>query len=298
MTNKIRIYDLSKELNKDNKDILQICNKLNIQVKNHSSHISEHDADKIRQYINNKSNDSQSIEKQEFSLSSKPKNITKCSPIIKGRKPRTRKIIPEINENNNDIETSKNSKLNNNKPQMKTDLHTPSIPIIRELTVKDENIIFEKSQEKTLESNYVPLISFNDSKQQEKANKYISQQVKEFFKFLEQDFKEFSYLQYSKTINDLDFSSNQKKPIEYFYNYLLIDLAKMGRDQSGKLISPKKWTVTFDINCTPIIIPELIIPNSGKLRRHFGTIDVSGVPILYYIYFTMQEILDAIRDSD
>ncbi|MGI0481686.1 translation initiation factor IF-2 N-terminal domain-containing protein [Geminocystis sp. CENA526] len=301
MTNKIRIYDLSKELKKDNKDILEICNKLNILVKNQSTPINEDDANKIRQYINNKCNNSPSIEKQEFYLSSKQKIITKSSPIIRGRKLRTSTIVAEINKNNNDIEKPTKSKINNNKPQIKTASEPPSISIIRELTVKDENIIFQKSLEKTLESNYsnyVPLISFNDSKQQEKANKYISEQVKEFFKFLQKDFKEFSYLEYSKTISDLDFSGNQKKPIDYFYNHLLIDLVKRGRDQNGKLISPKQWTVTFDINCTPIKVPELIIPNSGNLCRHFGTIDIGGTPILYYIYFTMQEILDAIRDSD
>jgi len=38
---KVRIYDLSKELNLDNKDILDICDQLNIEYKSHSSTISE-----------------------------------------------------------------------------------------------------------------------------------------------------------------------------------------------------------------------------------------------------------------
>jgi translation initiation factor IF-2 len=45
---KIRIYDLSKELHLDNKDILEICDKLNIAVKSHSSTISESDAERIK----------------------------------------------------------------------------------------------------------------------------------------------------------------------------------------------------------------------------------------------------------
>ena len=45
---KVRIYDLSKELNLDNKELLAICDQLNIAVKSHSSTISEGDAKRIR----------------------------------------------------------------------------------------------------------------------------------------------------------------------------------------------------------------------------------------------------------
>ena len=45
---KVRIYELSKELNLENKDILEICDKLNIAVKSHSSTITESDADRIK----------------------------------------------------------------------------------------------------------------------------------------------------------------------------------------------------------------------------------------------------------
>ncbi len=45
---KIRIYDLSKELHLENKDILDICKKLDIAVKSHSSTISETEAELIR----------------------------------------------------------------------------------------------------------------------------------------------------------------------------------------------------------------------------------------------------------
>ncbi len=45
---KVRIYELSKELNLDNKDILAICDQLNISVKSHSSTITESQAELIR----------------------------------------------------------------------------------------------------------------------------------------------------------------------------------------------------------------------------------------------------------
>ncbi|HAA30329.1 MAG TPA: translation initiation factor IF-2, partial [Cyanobacteria bacterium UBA8553] len=45
---KVRIYELSRELNLDNKDILDICEGLNIAVKSHSSTITESEAERIR----------------------------------------------------------------------------------------------------------------------------------------------------------------------------------------------------------------------------------------------------------
>ena len=45
---KVRIYELSKDLELENKDILAICEKLNIAVKSHSSTISEEDAEQIK----------------------------------------------------------------------------------------------------------------------------------------------------------------------------------------------------------------------------------------------------------
>ncbi|NER92720.1 MAG: translation initiation factor IF-2 [Symploca sp. SIO1B1] len=45
---KVRIYELSRELNLDNKDILSICEGLNITAKSHSSTITESEAQRIR----------------------------------------------------------------------------------------------------------------------------------------------------------------------------------------------------------------------------------------------------------
>lgn len=45
---RIRIYELSKELNLDNKELLAICTQLDIAVKSHSSLITETDANRIR----------------------------------------------------------------------------------------------------------------------------------------------------------------------------------------------------------------------------------------------------------
>ncbi len=48
MNGKVRIYELSRELNLDNKEILDVCEQLSIPVKSHSSTISEAEATRIR----------------------------------------------------------------------------------------------------------------------------------------------------------------------------------------------------------------------------------------------------------
>jgi translation initiation factor IF-2 len=45
---KVRIYEISKELNLDNRDILAVCDQLGISAKSHSSSISDQDAAQIR----------------------------------------------------------------------------------------------------------------------------------------------------------------------------------------------------------------------------------------------------------
>lgn len=48
MSNKVRVYELAKELKLENKDILSLCADLNIAVKNHSSSMIDAEADKVR----------------------------------------------------------------------------------------------------------------------------------------------------------------------------------------------------------------------------------------------------------
>ena len=52
ISDKIRIYELSRDLNLDNKDILDAAQKLSISVKSNSSSISAEEAKKIKNLIN------------------------------------------------------------------------------------------------------------------------------------------------------------------------------------------------------------------------------------------------------
>lgn len=59
---KIRIYELSRDLNLDNKDVLDAAKKLSIPVKSHSSSISDLDANKIKNLLSGKKKPTQSTQ--------------------------------------------------------------------------------------------------------------------------------------------------------------------------------------------------------------------------------------------
>ncbi len=84
---KIRIYELSRDLNLDNKDILDAAQKLSISVKSHSSSISAEEAKKIKNLINKKNSDKKilsikkpSIKKDNY-IQNKQKESSEISSI-------------------------------------------------------------------------------------------------------------------------------------------------------------------------------------------------------------------------
>ena len=76
---KIRIYELSKDLNLDNKDVLNAARKLAIAAKSHSSSISNLEANQIKNFLK----ESSSPPKEQKSSQKKGKEIlsVKKSPV-------------------------------------------------------------------------------------------------------------------------------------------------------------------------------------------------------------------------
>ena len=77
ISDKIRVYELSRDLNLDNKDILEAAQKLSISVKSHSSSLSHADATKIKNLINQKDSGKKIISVNKSHLKSnheKPEN--------------------------------------------------------------------------------------------------------------------------------------------------------------------------------------------------------------------------------
>ncbi len=136
ISDKIRIYELSRDLNLDNKDILDAAQKLSISVKSHSSSISTEEAKKIKNLINKKNSDKKilsinkpSIKKDNYkqnkenessvisSMKGKPlkNNSNKKTLLMKPlNKPESQKIISNkpINLNKPTITNSSQSQAN------------------------------------------------------------------------------------------------------------------------------------------------------------------------------------------
>ena len=88
ISDKIRIYELSRDLNLENKDILDAAQKLSISVKSHSSSISAEEAKKIKNLINKKNSDKKilSINKPSIKKDNFKHNKEDKSPFISSKK--------------------------------------------------------------------------------------------------------------------------------------------------------------------------------------------------------------------
>ena len=88
ISDKIRIYELSRDLNLENKDILDAAQKLSISVKSHSSSISAEDARKIKNLINKKDSDKKilSINKPSIKKDTYKQNNDEKSFIVPPKK--------------------------------------------------------------------------------------------------------------------------------------------------------------------------------------------------------------------
>jgi len=88
ISDKIRIYELSRDLKLENKDILDAAQKLSISVKSHSSSISLADAKKIKNLISKKNSDKKilSINKPSIKKDNYKQNKEDKSPVISSEK--------------------------------------------------------------------------------------------------------------------------------------------------------------------------------------------------------------------
>ena len=100
---KVRIYELSKELNLENKDIKDICEQLNIAVKSHSSTITDSQADRVRgaaaKYAPEKTLDRPSTQ-----------NTSNNNKKIKGKNKRKQQILAIHHKTDNSEFASPNQK--------------------------------------------------------------------------------------------------------------------------------------------------------------------------------------------
>jgi translation initiation factor IF-2 len=111
---KVRIYELSKELNLDNKDIKDICDRLNISIKSHSSTITDEQASQVRELAANVTKKSSAASNSTSSSS----EILDSSAMKAKEKPKQQILA---------IHSQNTSNRPNSKPAEK-----PSVPVLTE----------------------------------------------------------------------------------------------------------------------------------------------------------------------
>lgn len=93
---KVRIYELSRELNLDNKHILDICEDLNIAVKSHSSTITESEAERIRAASEKYSDRPTTVRSREGSASTEGRPGAPSHKLINRPNSQPKQLRPEI----------------------------------------------------------------------------------------------------------------------------------------------------------------------------------------------------------
>ena len=127
ISDKIRIYELSRDLNLENKDILDAAQKLSISAKSHSSSISAEEAKKIKNLINKNNSDKKilSINKPSIKKDNYIQNKEDKSPVISSLKGKSLKdnsnkklLLNKPLNKPESIKTISNQSKNPNKPNI------------------------------------------------------------------------------------------------------------------------------------------------------------------------------------
>ncbi len=131
ITNRVRLYELSRELELDTKDVIAVCEELNIVVKSHSSTITESEAEMVRTKAPQhqpKAADSKSIEPKATDHKASEK---KASTSAKTKEPEARNAKPQI--------------LAVTKPTIRLNSPPPSVNVEVTTTLNSPNAIAEPS---------------------------------------------------------------------------------------------------------------------------------------------------------
>ena len=142
---KIKIYELAKELNVDNKVVIDMANKVGINVKSHLSAIEESEVDKIKSALEKKNN----VKKEEKKFKQK-NNELRSGPVI---------IRREVIVSDEDF----NKKSNKNNEKSK------NIGFNIQVKSKDYNIVYREKQTKPMSVN--ELFGIKPKKEEIKKNK-------------------------------------------------------------------------------------------------------------------------------
>ncbi|MGF1487634.1 MAG: translation initiation factor IF-2 [Prochloraceae cyanobacterium] len=170
---KVRIYELSKELNLDNKDILEICERLNIAVKSHSSTIDTSQAESIRiaaekytpTYAGNGKN----------KANSSPENRSANKPDRSPKRPRKQEILA-VHHKRSRPNQAPNSRSENNTPKLLEKPAPPSRPAASQTEINRPPKYSEQPPREQEEDNNLTQPSAIEPKQQQLEPDHIERE--------------------------------------------------------------------------------------------------------------------------
>lgn len=146
-------------------------------------------------------------------------------------------------------------------------------------------------------------ITVKSQDEAQRIHKYINNEIEYFFHDIVQE-SPTGYISYDLSIApvaDLKIvssfiSENQQR--DWVYDQIFHDFGE--RDATGKLVRKLKFFVTLDEFSAPIEIKHQ--GQRGADARRYGTIDVGGGTkkehrVCYIVYFTLQELLNAMKQK-
>jgi len=106
---KMRVHELAKELGMENKELIDLLHKKNVEVSNHMSSIEDNIADVIRKRKNTRSRRKvrgrRSSEKENLAFEIRPQN-SKNSSRIQGKRPAQKSARPQQSARQNEAKAA------------------------------------------------------------------------------------------------------------------------------------------------------------------------------------------------
>jgi hypothetical protein len=147
-------------------------------------------------------------------------------------------------------------------------------------------------------SDLVPRIAFQNPAYQSIAENYLSSESRIVLDLLLGKDARVEPLKYADSFFVSEF---RRIPIDKIYELLFSELGE--RDTFGRLVPRIRWCITFDLESAPNKLFKVSPAYKGfqdrdkhsSEIRNFGTVEINGLPVLYIIYFKLEEILNFIK---
>ena len=162
---KIKIYEIAKKLDLTSKEVLEMAQKLNIQVKSHMSSVEEEEAKKIE---NNLTNKTEQTSKQQ--QASKKEDKTAKQNVI----PKKEEKAPVIIRREVIINEEENKKNENKKQETKRD---NNVGFVERRQNKDFNIVYRNKPNKPKTVNELFGLNKPEKKKEEPKKEKIKNEV-------------------------------------------------------------------------------------------------------------------------